>query len=124
MAGEWYPYNLVDRITFGAAGTGTLTLTVGATEEFAGERIFFVPSTGTFNIVKMYDASGKPYSNCDSNNPIPGVLYDTTLAQRTDVDWFMVELNLPPNTTLYIEVSGGTSTATLDCVIVGKKRVI
>jgi hypothetical protein len=124
MPEEYRPFYLVDRITFGAAGTGTLSLTIGATEEFEGDEIFFVASSGTFNIEKIYDSSGKPYTNADSNNPIAGALFITALDQRSTAGKLSIPIYLAPNTTLYIDVTGGTDTATLDCIVKGKKRSI
>lgn len=120
--GEWYPFFLVDRITYGAAGTGTLELTVGATEEFEGASIHFIVSSGSFNIVSIKDSSGKPYTDADSNNPIPNALFTTTMSQNSEIQEFMVPLHLAPNTTLFIETSGGTSGETLDCIIKGRKK--
>jgi len=124
MAGEFRPYWLVDRITFGAAGTGTLELPVGATEEFRGKRIFFVASAGSFSITKIEDRGGIPFTNADSSNPIPSALFLTALDERTFVAEFGAELNIAANNALKIEVTGGTDTATLDCIVQGMVRTL
>lgn len=120
MAEEYRPYYLVDRITFGAAGTGTLSVLVGATEKFEGEEVYFVASSGTFAVEWMRDSDGTPYSNMDTSNPIPSAVFLTALDQRTTVGKFTVPLKLAPNTRFEAYVTGGTNTATLDMVIKGK----
>ena len=120
--GEFYPFFLVDRITFAAAGTGTAELTVGSSEEFEGEEMFCVVSSGTFNITRIQDQGGKGYTNADGGDPIPGALFVTALDQRSMIGKFSTPLKLVPNTVLNIDTTGGTDTATLDIVMRGKKR--
>mgnify|MGYP001605070890 FL=1 len=121
-AGDWYPFFLVDRITFAAAGTGTIELVIGSTEEFEGEEMFAVVSSGTFNITRVQDQGGKGYTNADAGDPIPGALLVTALDQRSMAGKFSTPLKLVPNTVLNIDTTGGTDTATLDIVMRGKKR--
>jgi len=124
MASEFYPFYFTDRVTFGAAGTGTLTLTVGATEEFIGEEMIFVVSSGTFAIEGIRDSSGKAYSSASVTDPIPSAALVTTIAQRTNIGKFSAPLQLVPNTVLTLDVTGGTSGATLDIIVRGKKRTV
>lgn len=117
---EWRPYFLTDRITFGTAGTGTLSLDIGATEAFEGHVIIFYVSSGTFVIEKIYDESGTPYTNADSSNPIHSANFLTTLSQKSKISVFPVPLQIPPTGKFKLYITGGTNTATLDCLIVGK----
>lgn len=124
MVGEYYPYTLTDSVTLTGSTSGTIVLTIGATEEFRGRAIYF-QSTGAFSITKIYDSSGKPYTNADSTNIIPSTLFLTTLDQAGFVGEFYTELQLVPNTTLYIDVlDTSTASNTIRAFIVGKKKVL
>jgi hypothetical protein len=124
VPGEWYPYILTDALTLGANASGTLMLSVGATEEFQGAEIFFV-ETSTFSITGITDSSGKPYTNADATNLIASTLFDTALDQRSDIGKFMVPLQLPPNTMLSINVTDTSGAGnTIYVYINGKKRSV
>lgn len=124
MPGEWYPFYLVDRVTLDANGEGTSALTIGATEEFEGERIFFIVSTGTFNITDMKDSSGLAYTDAQTSDPLGSAVFLTALDQRTNVSKFTTPLQLVPNTEFNITFANGTNAATIDVIIIGKKRSI
>lgn len=124
VAGEWRPYYLVDRITYGAAGTGTLEMPISASEEFQGEEIYFVVSSGSFNIEWIQNRGGTPFTNASSSDPISSTLFLTALDQRTYVGKFIIPLNIPANDAIKIYTTGGTNAATLDCIIKGKIRTL
>jgi len=124
MASEWYPFILTDSVTVSANGTGTLELSIGATEEFEGASIHFL-STGSFQITSIKDSGGKPYTDADSTNVIDSTLFTTSRSQNKGVQDFYAKLQLVPNTTLFIDVKDTSgSSNTIRCYIIGKKRSI
>lgn len=122
MASEWYPFNLVDRVTLDSAGAGQASLKIGSTEEFEGESIDFVVSDGTFVITAMSDQGGKGLTNASSSDPLPSAFFLTTLFQRKNNQIFSAPLRLVPDGQFFITFASGTASATIDVIIKGKKR--
>ena len=82
--GEWYPFFLVDRVTLDANGAGVATLSIGQSEEFQGDEIDFLVSSGSFRITQINDSGGKGYTNAATADPLPSELFLTALDQRTN----------------------------------------
>lgn len=124
MEGEWYPYFLVDRVTLDGSGNGQSVLPIGQTEEFEGEEIDFVVSSGTFAITSIQDSGGKGYTNADSSNPLQSAMFLTALDQRTNFHKFAVPLKIERNGQISIQFASGTGAATIDVCIKGKRRTV
>ena len=122
--GEWYPYYLVDRVTLDANGAGQSVLPIGTTEEFEADDLFFVVSSGTFNITSIQDSGGKGYTNADTNNPLPSAVFLTALDQRNSVQTLSTPLRIERNGQITITFASGTASATIDVIMKGKRRVI
>lgn len=119
--GAWRPFYLVKRVTLDASGNGTVVLSVGSNEQFVGESVDFIVSSGTFNILQIKDSAGNGYTDSNNSNPLPSAYFLTTLEQRTRNQVFAELLVIPPSGQLTFEFSGGTASATIDVVIKGKK---
>ena len=67
------PFLFTDTIALAASGTGTAQLPVSAGEKARIRKLYFV-ATGAFSLTSLRDASGQPFSNCSTDNPITSTL--------------------------------------------------
>ncbi len=124
MPSAWYPFYLVDRVTLDSAGAGQAVLRTGATEEFEGEEIDFIVSSGTFNITAIQDQGGKGLTNASSSDPLPSAFFLTALEQRTSQHKFAASLMIVPDGQISITFASGTASATIDVILKGRKRIL
>jgi len=124
MPSQYYPFYLQKRVTLDSAGAGQLQFKVGSTEEFEGEEIDFVVSSGVFNITEIRDQSGKAFTDANTSNPLQSVLFLTALDQRSNFHKFSTPLLLGPDFQFTISFSGGTGSATIVVTIKGKRRAL
>jgi len=107
-----YPYILTDSVTLSANSTGTAELSMGETEEFEAHEIFF-SSTGSFEVTSIIDSASLPYTNADSNNPLPSTLFTTSNEQKSDIGKFPIPLRIAPNNKIKVglkDTSGSSNT--------------
>ena len=67
------PFWFTDTIVLNANGTGTAQLAVSTGEKARIHKLLFV-ATGAFSLTGLRDASGQPFSNCNTDNPITSTL--------------------------------------------------
>lgn len=124
MAEEWRPYIIVGYESVTASTAETVTWSTGSSEEVVVNRIR-VHSTGAFDVTKIVDQGGIPFTNATTS----AVIDSSMLTASTKNRYFEIDLptewNLPPNTTITFSVTD-TSAATNEIWIVGigKRRTL
>lgn len=92
------PFWFTDTVVLGASSAGTAQLTVSAGEKARIRKLLFV-ATGIFSLTSLRDASGQPYSNCSSDNPITSTMLGNV------VNGYNVSIDLEPA----LEIEGPNS---------------
>jgi len=117
VAEEYRPYFLIGYASISASGSGTIQWETGASEEVKINKIR-IHSTGTFDITKIVDQGGIPFTNASSAKPLDSNLLTATTKNRYHEIDLPVEWNLGPNTTITFSVTD-TSGSTNEVWIVG-----
>ena len=81
MANGKRAYILTDTVAPGANATLETEHRVGANERFTGTHIL-IERTGTFNITKITNDSGLPFTNADTSDPITGAAFPDALTEH------------------------------------------
>lgn len=124
MAVTERPYILISRVVLPGNTRGTVRFSIGLTEEFNGERMWF-RSTGAFSVEAIKDNTGVDYSNATVDTPIPSTMLFATQFTGEGIGRFAIPLYLAPGTTLEIallDISGAQNT--INIAIEGKKKVL
>lgn len=106
------PFWFTDTVALGANSTGVAQISVSAGETIRLRRMQAV-STSTFNIQGLRDASGLPYSNASSGDPIPNTLLNDAAADSSGISKFEPPLEIVGPNTLNIDLldtSGAANT--------------
>lgn len=122
---DWRPYLFLGRKSLTASSSGSITFTVGAGEEFAGHEIRIKATSESFDITKISDQGGVPYTNATASDPIDGKLVTNDTENNYNVVRLPIELNLPPNSVLTFELkdtSGNTNEVFI--LLAGKMRSV
>lgn len=123
MPDEWRPYFLLGYESVAGSATESLTITIGATENFVAEKIRIHSTSVSFDIIGISDQAGVPYTNATSTAMIDGNL----LAAATKNKWPEIDLetpwHLPPNTKLTFRITDtSTSTNEIWILLIGKMK--
>lgn len=124
MAEKWRPYILVGYESVAGSASETCLWETGASEEIVINRIR-VHSTGAFDITKIVDQGGIPFTNATASK----VIDSSFLTASSKNNYFEIKLpfewNIPPNTTITFSITD-TSTATNEVWIIGfgKRKTI
>lgn len=118
------PYFLVGYESVTASATETLTIDIGATEHFVASKIR-IKSTGAFDLVKIVDQGGLPYTNATSSKMIDSDL----LTAATKNKYHEIDLpepwDLKPETKLSFEITDtSASTNEVWILLIGKMESV
>lgn len=117
MATEWRPYFVIGYNSIAANNTESVEWTTGASEELKINKIR-IHSTGAFDITKIVDQGGIPFTNASSSEPIDSnLLTAATKNEYHEID-LPLEWNLGPNTSITFSVKD-TSGSTNEVFILG-----
>lgn len=124
MAGD-RPYFLVGYKSCTASATSSLTIEVGATEHFEAHEIRIKSTSESFDIVKIVDQGGTPYTNATSSTVIDGML----LTNATENKYNVIELPIPwilePQTKLTFDITDTSgSTNEVWILLIGTMRTV
>ena len=125
MPGAWRPYFFVGYNSIVANATESVEFSVGATEEFEGKAIRIHATSVGFDVIRIADQGGTPYTNASSTSVIDGNL----LTAATKNEFAEIELaeplNLGPNSKLTVDITDTSgSTNELWVLLIGKMRSV
>jgi len=118
MPGEWRPYLMIGYKSVTGSANDTIVWTTGASEEVKISQLRFM-STGAYDITRIADQGGIPYTNADTANVLDSNLWLNIGTPTEFSEIFLpVDWNLVPNTKITFSVTD-TSTATNEIWILG-----
>lgn len=103
------PYFLLGYESVAGSATETLTIEIGATEHFVASAIR-IKSTGAFDLVKLTDQGGMPYTNATSTKMIDSDLLTAATKNRYHEIVLPTPWDLKPETTLSFEITDTSAT--------------
>ena len=118
MPGEWRPYLMIGYKSVSASAADTIIWTTGASEEVKISQLRFL-SSGTYDITRIADQGGIPYTNADSSNVLDDRLWlnHGTPTEFSEI-FLPVEWNIVPNSKITFSVTD-TSVDTNEIWILG-----
>lgn len=122
---EWRPYFLVGYKSCTASVTSTLKITTGATEEFECNEIRIKATSENFDITKIVDQGGTPFTNADTSSPLDARLLMNDTENNYNVIKLMEPWNLPPQTTLSFDIDENSgSTNEVWVLLIGRMKTV
>ena len=116
------PFWFTDTVVLSASAAGTALLPVSAGEKARIRKLLFV-ATGAFSLTSLRDASGLPYSNCNTDNPITSTLLGNAVNGFNTVQEFEPALEIEgPNELNLALLDTSAASNTVRIVGVGEKE--
>jgi hypothetical protein len=117
-----YPFWWTDTLSLSPSGSGNVRLEVAAGEKARFKELFYV-SSGSFNVIDIFDATGKRYSNASSSDPITSTMLRSTANTNNTASRFEPPLELDGPNALVISVTDTSGAAnTVRVLVTGEKE--